>query len=77
MLHRQKMAMLTVIAAYTASVFFAAIATALIVYAPESRILAANIGAATLLVLAAGIAGFTRLQARFFGAEVRASRKSN
>jgi hypothetical protein len=77
LIHRQKMAMISTATAYAAAVSFAVIAVSLILFAPESRVLAADIAAATLLVLAAGIGGFTRLSAKMPGSEIRADRKSN
>jgi hypothetical protein len=74
MIHRQRMAMIGVTAAYTAAVAFAAVAAALIIFASESRALAANIVAATLLILAAGIAGYTRVSAKLPGSEILADK---
>lgn len=60
------------IAAYAASVAFAFISAALIVYAPESRSTAANLVAGAFLVLAVGIAGFTRFKAKAPAIEIEA-----
>ena len=65
-----KMATLRAIAAYAVSAIFAIIAGALILFAPESRVVAANIIAGAFLVLAAGIAGFTRLKASAPGIKI-------
>lgn len=59
---------------YAASVAFAVIAALLIAFAPESRSVAAYIGAAALLLLAAGIAGFTRFFAKAPGFQIGADR---
>lgn len=52
------------IAAYGTSVVFALISAALIVFASEHRETAANLVAGAFLVLAVGIAGFTRFKAK-------------
>jgi hypothetical protein len=66
------------VAAYATSVAFAAISAALIVLAPESRTMAANLIAAAFLVLAVGIAGFTRFKAKAPAMEIEADgRNSN
>jgi len=66
--------LIRVIAPYGASVMFALIAAALIIFAPESRTVAANIVAAGLLVLSVAIAGFTRFFAKLPGMELKADR---
>lgn len=66
------------LAAYGASVVFALISGALIVFAPESRTAAANLVAGAFLVLAVGIAGFTRFKAKAPGLDIEAAgRNSN
>jgi hypothetical protein len=65
-----KMVTIRAFAPYLASVAFATISALLIMFAPNGRELAANIVAASLLVLAAGIAGFTRFSANLPGIRV-------
>jgi hypothetical protein len=52
---------------YATSIALALVATAIIMFAPESRNLAANISAITLVVLAAGVVGFTVVEASLPG----------
>ena len=52
------------------SAIFAIIAGALVILTPESRTVAADVVAAAFLVLAAGIAGFTRLRASAPGIKI-------
>lgn len=74
--HNNRMWMIRTIAPYAAAVAFAAIAAFLIVFAPESRSTAANIVAAALLLLAVGIAGFTRFSAQLPGMKIDAGKGS-
>lgn len=69
-----RMAAIRAAAPYAASVLFVAIAALLIVFAPESRTVAANMAAAALMILAAGIAGYTRFAAKAPGLEIGADR---
>jgi hypothetical protein len=73
--YHAKMTMLRGVAPYFASVAFAVTAAVLIIYAPESRSTAANIAATALLVLAIGIAGFTRFSAKLPGMSLKADDK--
>ncbi|WP_145750995.1 hypothetical protein [Nitrospirillum amazonense] len=63
-----------IVAPYAASVLFASIAASLIIFAPQSRETAANFSAAALLVVALGIAGFTRFRAKAPGIELSGER---
>jgi hypothetical protein len=75
-----KMATLRAIASYGASAVFACVAAALIVFAPENRTVGANVVAGAFVILAAGIAGFTRFRAKAPGLDVsgdQARPKSN
>jgi uncharacterized membrane protein len=72
--HRQNMTTARTIAAYLASLGFAVIAASLIESAPESRTTAANVAAGSLLILAAGIAGFTSLVAKLPAIDIRTSK---
>lgn len=60
------------IAAYVASLGFATISAALIMFAPEHRGVAANIVAGAFLALAVGLAGFTRFMAKAPAIEIQA-----
>lgn len=51
------------LSAYAASFGFALVSGALVIFAPEHRTVAANIVAGAFLLMAAGLAGFTRLKA--------------
>jgi hypothetical protein len=54
------------------------VSAALILFAPEHRTVAANIAAGAFLVLAAGLAGFTRFKASAPGLKIDAdTRRSN
>lgn len=61
---------------YGCSALFIAVSSLLIGFAPESRTTAANLVAGALLVIAAGIAGFTRLRAKAPGIDIAASGRS-
>lgn len=62
---------------YLASVCFMVIASWLIMYAPRGREVAADVISAALLLLAAGIAGFTSFFAKLpEGIEIKADRDS-
>jgi hypothetical protein len=65
-----KMVTIRAFAPYLASVAFAAISALLIMFAPTGREVAANIVAASLLVMAMGIAGFTRFSANLPGMKI-------
>src|SRR5262249_12614250 len=65
--YHNKMLMVRVVAPYGTSVAFAIIAALLIIFAPESRTVAANTVASIFVVLALGIAGFTRFSAKLPG----------
>jgi hypothetical protein len=75
--HHNTMATIRIAAPYGAAVGFAAIAATLIVFAPESRTVAANIVAAALLVSAIGIAGFTRFSAKLPGMQIQADQRKS
>ena len=70
--YHNKIMRMRVIVPYAASVSFALISALLIIYAPESRSTTANIVAGGLLVLAVGVAGFTRFFAKPPGMEIKA-----
>jgi hypothetical protein len=74
--YHNKMAMIRVVAPYGASVAFAMIAALLIIFAPDSRTTAANTVAGVFVVLALGIAGFTRFSAKLPGLEFKGDRPS-
>jgi hypothetical protein len=65
------------IAAYATSVTFAVISAWLIIYAPEQRETAANLVASAFLVLAVGIAGFTRFRAKAPAIEIEAGDRNS
>jgi hypothetical protein len=71
-LHHDTMVTIRTIAAYGVSVVFVIVGAVLIAFAPDDRTTAANITAGALLVLAAGIAGFTRLNAKVPGLSIQA-----
>lgn len=73
--YHNKMEMIRTVAAYGASVGFAAIGALLIAFAPESRSTAADIVAAALLVSALGLAGFTRFRAQLPGMKIEGDSK--
>ena len=65
-----KMHTVRTVASYAVSGIFAATASLLILYAPQTRKLAANIGAAALLVVSIGISGLTSFRAKLPGIDV-------
>jgi len=65
-----RMAMIRTVAAYSISAIFAIIAAMIVIFAPESRGVAANLFAGAFLVLALGIAGFTRFLVKAPGLEI-------
>jgi hypothetical protein len=71
-----KMNAIRTIAPYVVSVVFAIVGALLILLAPESRSTAANFAAAALLVLAMGIAGFTRFHAKAPGLDINAEKSA-
>jgi uncharacterized membrane protein YvbJ len=75
-IYHAKMATIRAVAAYSVSVIFVVISALLIGFAPESRSVAANIIAGALLILGAGIAGFTRLRAKAPGLDLNAGGRS-
>lgn len=62
--YQSKMFTIRVVASYGVSALFAMIGSALIIFAPPSREVAANVTSSALLVLAMGMAGFTRFKAK-------------
>jgi hypothetical protein len=68
-----KMMTIRKLASYGASLLFLALAAVIIVFGPESRTTAANIVAGALLILALGIAGFTRFRAKGRGYDLSGS----
>ena len=74
--YHTKMATVRAIAAYSVSVVFVIVSALPIALAPESRSVAANTVAGALLILAAGIAGFTRFHAKAPGLDIDASHSS-
>jgi hypothetical protein len=77
--YSNKMWMIRTVSSYGASVAFALISALLIIWAPDSRTVAADIVAAALLLLAAGLAGYTRFAAKLPGGMemTAASERSN
>lgn len=71
--YHHRMLTIRTIAAYVTAVIFACIGAVLIVWAPEARNVAANLAAAAMLTLAAGIAGFSHFKAKAPGVDIQAS----
>ena len=72
-----KMQTIRSLAAYGIAAFFAVVSAAIVVFAPETREVAANLFAGAFLVLALGIAGFTRFSARAPGVEISGATDKN
>lgn len=70
-----KMWTIRTVSSYATSVAFSVIGAALIIYAPESRGLAATIVAAGLFAMALGIAGYTHFSARFPGVRIEGQQR--
>jgi hypothetical protein len=69
-IHSARMFTIRTLSAYGVSSVFAIVGAALIIFAPESRETAANIVAAAFIVLALGIAGYSRFGVSAPGIEV-------
>jgi hypothetical protein len=61
------------LAGYAASVAFACLSAAIILFAPEHRTVAATVIAVAFLAMAVGLAGFTRFKASAPALKVEAS----
>ena len=72
-IHHNKMMVIREAVPYGAAVAFALIAALLIIFAPESRNVAANIVAGALFALACSIAGYTRFSAKVAGMKFEGS----
>jgi hypothetical protein len=75
--YQSKMFTTRVLASYGVSAVFAIIGAALIIFAPASREVAANVTSTALLVLAFGIAGFTRFKAKAPGLAVEGGKPAS